>query len=149
MCPESEPAVFGACQHAGLECEYGNAWWNVSCDDVFECMNGQWQTVEPNGLSTCEPAPGPNPSSCPADQGGFTEGSQCAVPGVDCFYGQGLNCICGVVGDASVWGCTAPGCPTSRPRLGAGCNITNVCGYGPNGFTEGCSGGIWYPASGP
>jgi len=90
VCPDTLPALGSACLQPQLECEYGNAWWNVSCDSSVYCNNGTWASLSPSS-ATCLPAPGPNPASCPS--GGFIgEGMSCPQVGLTCFYGEGAQC---------------------------------------------------------
>jgi hypothetical protein len=152
VCPLSNPGEGAACSQEVLQCEYGNAWWNFSCDQVLECLNGVW-TNEAYGRTTCEPQPGPNPPSCPPDTGSFTSNTSCPLAQIKvmCFYGQGSSCTClappslqdgGAPNSGPLWECSPePGCPSTRPRLGEPCKTGNLCTYG--GITEFCQNHVW------
>jgi hypothetical protein len=150
VCPASQPAVESACSSEGLECEYGDSWWNVSCDQVVKCTKGLWVTFRPSS-STCLPQPGPNPADCPADPGVIATGSTCPSASLQCFYGQGVDCQCvasDVDGGAPTWDCKPePGCPSSRPRLGASCSGIELCTYEICVFAEHCDNGVWQGAT--
>ena len=62
LCPETSPTIGSGCA-GSLWCEYGEAWWDIACDTVIECVNGQWIDGELPG--TCFPEPGPNAPACP------------------------------------------------------------------------------------
>lgn len=146
VCPANPPTKGGACSPEGVQCEYGDGWWNVSCDTVLECMNGTWSNYTP-GSEACLPAPGPNPSGCPINPGAIGSESACPTPGLTCWYGQGANCLCGSpfldAGSEPKWGCTPePGCPNARPRLGASCTTSPICLYA-GCFGEQCKNGVW------
>jgi hypothetical protein len=147
VCPLSNPGEGAACSQPGLQCEYGNAWWNLSCDEVLECRNGVF-TSAPFGCTTCEPQPAPNPPSCPPDTGSFKSPCPSAQSGVVCFYGQGSSCTCeqvpvpdGGPDGGPRWECNpSAGCPSTRPRLGEPCNGGLVCPYGAiTTITEYCA----------
>ena len=150
VCPETAPATGSACSTADAYCEYGEAWWDVSCDTVVQCLDGSWQPAAVS-QQTCFPAPGPNSALCPGDPLAIPPGAACSHPGLACYYGQGAVCICGLpVGpdalDAgSEWACGPdPGCPGARPRLGAPCTGDSLCEYNDaSGFAEVCQGGTW------
>ena len=143
-CPATLPSQGAPCSPDMLQCEYGNAWWNVSCDMVVRCVGGSWANFQPG--ETCFPKPGPNSPSCPMNPGMVAIGTACPQVGVTCWYGEGTNCVCNAPftdGGPPEWFCTPPtGCPGSRPRLGAGCTNSPLCLY--NGcFGEECQNGIW------
>jgi hypothetical protein len=149
VCPLSEPnIVLTRCSQPGLQCEYGEAWWGIACDQVLECSQAYWQTVSGARLAntTCEPEPGPNAPSCPPDTQSFKSKSPCTSTqmGLMCFYGQGTSCTCvqSVPDSGPLWDCSPdPGCPSTRPRVGAPCNTGLLCTYGS--VTEFCSGSVW------
>jgi hypothetical protein len=153
VCPESAPDAGSACSTEGAYCEYGDAWWDVSCDTVVECTGGAWQTAAVSE-ETCFPAPGANPGSCPASPSTIPDGAPCRVPGLACYYGLGAVCACSIPGGpgesdgGSEWSCGPdPGCPSSRPRLGAPCTGNQICEYDDaSGFAEVCQGGTWGPS---
>ena len=41
VCPATQPTTGGACGGDAV-CEYGSAWWDVSCDTVMQCTAGAW-----------------------------------------------------------------------------------------------------------
>lgn len=63
VCPTELPTTNSACTTANIECEYGDAWWNPSCNQVVKCYNGNW-IVANAGSGSCLPAPGPNAAAC-------------------------------------------------------------------------------------
>jgi hypothetical protein len=144
-CPVAVPTVGESCSIGPTVCEYGSAWWNVSCDQVFQCL-GTWTDYE--AILTCLPAPAPNSPSCPVDYGVIVEDSACPTAGLECFYGQGAYCTC-FGADAALgggWLCLPEtGCPSTRPRLGAPCDSVSVCTYKECAYAEVCSNGIWMP----
>jgi len=144
LCPEQPPVLQTKCAQPGLSCEYGNAWWNVSCDTIVDCAGGEWFTGAA-GHSPCLPAPGPNSASCPADPS-TAVGGGCPSDGLTCYYGQGSLCQCGPWGgDAGLtWACfPGGGCPSARPRLGSPCTSTATCTYAPCDYAESCVDGVW------
>jgi hypothetical protein len=158
VCPLSNPGEGAACSQLGLQCEYGDAWWDVSCNQVLVCLNGVF-TSQSFGGSTCEPQPGPNPPSCPPDTGSFTSNIACppAENGLICSYGQGSSCTCqtlrGVPDSGTLWECNPEsGCPSTRPRIGEPCNGGLTCAYvegvwgsrlGRVAIPEYCSRHVW------
>lgn len=145
VCPDSTPSVGSACTTSGTYCEYGDAWWSISCDTVLLCENDHWDVSNP-GTTPCLPEPGPNSPECP--QNPSMIGGSCSEAGLTCHYGMGASCECGQspLPDASTtWDCQpAPGCPDSRPRLGAPCQVSGLlCGYQGCANRELCAGGIW------
>lgn len=152
FCPDSAPSAGSTCSSEGVYCEYGEAWWDVSCDDVLRCIGGSWQTAAVSE-QTCFPAPGPNAPSCPSSPLTIPAGAACAAPGTACYYGQGAVCTCSIPAGLDApdagpsWACGPdPGCPSSRPRLGAACSAGPICEYDDaSGFAEVCQGGAWSP----
>jgi hypothetical protein len=150
VCPEAPPTAGSACNLDRIQCEYGDAWWNVSCDQVFWCSGSQWQAFTVSAAN-CMPEPGPNPTGCPPDQG-VIGNTSCSDTGLVCYYGQGPNCTCvDPGGDAAAprWACV-PGssCPSTRPRLGMACSGTAICTYELCIFIEGCVNGLWQADNG-
>lgn len=145
VCPDSVPTVDTPCTQDQLQCEYGDAWWNVSCDTTVQCIGGQWITDQPS-TSPCLPAPEPNPPSCPQNPTAIGHTS-CPQLNVECVYGQGVFCTCDSNdpdGGNPYWGCLPePGCPASRPRLGAPCTGGQVCTYESCVYTQQCVDGVW------
>jgi hypothetical protein len=154
VCPEAPPppssvaAPGSACANgtsSSIACEYGDAWWDISCNVQVACVNGTWQ-VSP-GVDPCVAQPGPNPAECPTDP---TQASPTCPEdgGLQCYYDQGVSCACipEPNSDGGIYFSCAPagGCPSTRPRLGASCStITGVnCNYS-QGFTEYCNGQYW------
>ena len=154
VCPATAPAAGTACQGAqyGLYCEYGNAWWSVTCDVVMHCVpgssSGSWSVAYPGGTG-CSGQPGPNPPACPANGPNISGDSPDA--GLTCHYNQGDICWCQNLfnGDAGVyWDCfpNTPACGYTRPRLGAPCTVNGLgCIYDLCSYAQECGGGIWYP----
>jgi hypothetical protein len=151
-CPETAPGTGSACSVAGVYCEYGAAWWDVSCDTILQCNDGSWETAEVS-QETCFPAPPANSPSCPSSPVTIPLGAPCPHPGLACYYGQGAICSCSVpegldaLDGGAAWGCGPdPGCPSARPRLGTTCQGDQICEYDDaSGFAEICQGGIWGP----
>ena len=145
VCPIATPTIGSACNGNGTECEYGDAWWNVSCDTIVACSSGQWSDYEASG-QTCLPAPAPNSQSCPPDYGVIVQKSACPNAGLECFYGQGAYCEC-LGADAALgggWRCLPEtGCPSTRPRLGSPCDSIYTCTYAECAYAEVCSEGVW------
>lgn len=155
VCPESPPAAGSSCDAPlGTACEYGEAWWDISCDTVVACDSSGWTAMDP-GTGTCTPKPGPNPASCPPSV--VTVPTACADSGLTCYYGTAF-CTCSITGlpyppaDAgSEWNCGPgpAGCPTVRPRLGAPCaSASQLCNVGAGLFGEQCENGVWQVALG-
>jgi len=155
ICPASAPTVGSACDlPQKVYCEYGNAWWNPSCDIVVSCYQGYWGMGFPGG-GTCLPEPGPNPMSCPMNYGMIVAGQSCADKGLQCYYGQGPYCRCDAYppnSDAGpTWHCVpgTDGCPASRPRFGAPCDSIGMsCDYQLCGAGQVCINGTWQPQNG-
>jgi hypothetical protein len=155
VCPESAPAVGSPCTQDMLQCEYGDAWWNVSCDVVMQCMGGQWTAdTQLSDPTTCTPKPGPNVADCPQSPMDVGTGTVCAQVDEQCFYGQNGNCTCTITNagpppdtDAApkpYWQCVpGPGCPGIRQRLGSACTSTNLCFYVVCGYQQVCQDGVW------
>ena len=93
LCPLAAPTTGTACDADMLECEYGDAFWNVSCDVVMQCAGGRWSVESFPALGGCTPKPGPNPSSCPPDYASVPSGSTCSKTDLLCTYLQGV-CTC-------------------------------------------------------
>lgn len=155
VCPASLPTLGSACTADQAECEYGNAWWSVSCDPVVQCENGVWTTDQPS-YEACSPEPGPNPSTCPASYAAVPQGTACADTGLDCVYAEAV-CSCQVPlggpvqidgGEGASWGCLpGPGCPMPRPRLGSACTAEGTyCTYEACSYGQTCQGGVWHSA---
>jgi len=147
VCPAAQPTTGGACS-GDVVCEYGAAWWDVSCDIVMHCTTGAW-AIDAVSSESCFPEPGPNSAACPSDPTTVRPESGCDTPSI-CYYGQGAFCECqqrGELGDAGLgWICGPdPGCPSTRPRIGAPCGADGLtCGYGDeSGFEVECQGGAW------
>lgn len=149
VCPETAPSVGSSCSQAMLSCEYGDAWWNVACDTVLVCSQGQWGLAEVGG-SPCLGKPGPNPPGCPTNAAYIAVNSACPDAGLTCNYLQGVVCQC-LADHVSVdagpyWDCVpASNCPTTRPRIGAQCSGTAGCTYELCSYAEICASGIWQP----
>src|ERR1700722_754660 len=147
FCPETVPVAGTSCPNAarGFYCEYGSAWWSVGCDTVMYCytQSGIWGNYNPS--PDCLPEPGPNCAACPFDPSGL-QGS-CSSPDLVCHYGQGPTCLCSPqVGNQ--WLCSPPsGCPSVRPRLGAGCadGPSGGCSYNCNDAFLCVNPGVWSP----
>jgi hypothetical protein len=155
-CPAAPPANQSPCepQQEMIPCEYGSAWWDPACDAIWICPNGHWTpdtTISGADASFCSPKPGPNPAACPSSMSSVPLGQPCTDP-VECHYGEGPACYCGVpplsAADAgATWNCYGfdPACPSTRPRLGTSCGpqASNCCFY--YHAIEGCIGGVWRP----
>ncbi|HEY8089073.1 MAG TPA: hypothetical protein VIF09_14540, partial [Polyangiaceae bacterium] len=125
VCPASTPALGSPCSTPGTQCEYGSAWWSVSCDVVVSCQGGQWETMQASYVP-CSAKPGPNAAACPSSFSAVPAGSACSDTGLSCLYSQGV-CSCNVplggpvqidAGQQGYWGCLPEqGCPFPRPRL--------------------------------
>jgi hypothetical protein len=152
-CPGTQPSVGSSCSGVMTVCEYGDAWWDVSCDTVMGCNNGTWE-LSPAGQGPCVPAPGANPAACPMDPSLIQTGAACPRAQIDCYYGMGTECGC--LGSSArpdagpIWVCAPDtGCPSTRPKLGASCSAYGqMCGYGigSTGIGEACLNGTWQPA---
>jgi hypothetical protein len=153
-CPTSLPADGSSCTSEGLQCEYGDSWWSVSCDSVVQCAGGQWSKFMPT-FGPCTPQPGPNAASCPADYAAVPQGSACSANGLSCIYGQG-ECSCQVPlggpifvdGGSGYWGCVPEqGCPFPRPPLGSACTSgpsgNSDCTYEACAYAQTCQNGAW------
>ena len=150
-CPAGLPATGTACSKENLQCEYGSAWWSVSCDPVVQCQGGLWAAYKPS-FDPCSARPGANPPSCPADFASVSQGSACATNGVSCIYAQGL-CACQVPlggpipidGGTGYWGCAPEqGCPFPRARIGTACTHDGMnCTYEECSYAQTCQGGVW------
>jgi hypothetical protein len=147
VCPDTQPGTGTPCNR-DVTCEYGDAWWDVSCDTVMHCSSGAW-AIDDVSSESCFPAPGANSSACPSDPTTVRPESGCRTPAI-CYYGQGAFCACQPTSqqeDAGLgWICGPdPTCPSTRPRLGAPCDATGLtCGYGDeSGFEMVCQAGAW------
>lgn len=152
-CPASLPAIGSACDVENVECEYGDAWWNVACDPVVQCQNGQWTTYQAT-FEPCSPQPGPNPAACPPSYAAVDQGASCSDTTLSCVYAQAV-CSCeqslgGPVqfedgGVDAYWGCDPqPGCPMPRPRVGSACPTEGAsCEYEECAYVQVCQGGVW------
>ncbi|HEY1696620.1 MAG TPA: hypothetical protein VGG39_30875 [Polyangiaceae bacterium] len=153
VCPASLPAIGSACSLENVECEYGSAWWSISCDAVVQCSAGAWTKEQPS-YTPCSAQPGPNAPSCPATYASVPTGTSCDATGLRCVYGQGL-CTCDVPlggpilidGGTGSWGCVPEnGCPFPRPRLGSPCDgssATSTCTYEECSYGQSCQDGAW------
>ena len=152
VCPATAPAVGSACATDGTQCEYGDAWWSVSCDVVVSCQGGQWQTDHPS-FEACSSKPGSNPPACPSSFSAVPQGTSCTDTGLDCYYPQG-ECACKVplggpvlldAGQQGSWGCLPEqGCPVPRPRLGSACaSDGSICTYEECSYGQLCANGVW------
>lgn len=149
-CPTALPATGTACTHENVQCEYGSAWWSVSCDSVVQCQSGVWTPFEPS-YEPCSPEPGPNPASCPSNYAAVPQG-ECTMRGLTCVYPQG-ECACQVLlggpveidGGTADWECVpGQGCPFPRPPLGSSCNGEGIdCTYEECSYGETCTNGLW------
>ncbi len=145
ICPEMPPTLGTACSLAAESawCEYGDAWWDLSCDTLVQCVAGQWTVVQT--LSPCFPQPGPNSSECPATPGAVQ--GPCADAGLTCYYGMGLFEGCRATCHAGPMWTEGPqgGCPDARPRFGSACEAPGlVCNYGdPSGLLLECVQDVW------
>ena len=154
ICPPSAPAIGSACSLVNAECEYGGAWWSVSCDTVVRCDAGQW-TLEHPSFESCTPEPGPNAPACPATYASVPMGASCTDTSLSCVYAQGL-CSCQIPlggpvmldGGSGYWGCVpGSGCPFPRPRIGSACGAASgtYCTYEACSYGQSCQGGVWVP----
>ena len=149
VCPSAAPMQGTTCMPSLLQCEYGSAWWEVSCDTVMQCVNGQW-SEDQLSVAPCFPAPGPNSSSCPTNPASVQKPTTtCPQVGLLCWYGEGAYCNCSqnhqIDGGAPYWQCgpVDPGCPNTRPRIGAACGpLSTLCQYA-GCLAEGCIQGVW------
>jgi hypothetical protein len=149
VCPASKPAVGSACSDENLQCEYGDAWWNVACDAVLQCQQGKWQ-IDHVSYVPCTPAPGPNPAACPPSYADVPQGTSCNDNGESCVYSQAM-CSCrtplGPVfedGGASWYCLPEVGCPMPRPRIGTGCTgAATYCTYAECEYSQECTNGVW------
>ena len=155
VCPASAPAAGSPCTTENTQCEYGDAWWNVSCDTVVQCQNARWTAYQPSYVP-CSAQPGPNAAACPATYAAVPQGSQCTAIGTPCYYAQ-AECTCQIplgppveddAGETGYWGCDPePGCPMPRPRLGSACSSEGTyCTYEECTYGQTCSGGTWQGA---
>jgi hypothetical protein len=148
VCPQSPPAGDSPCTQDMLQCEYGNSWWNVSCDMVMQCVGGRWISDTPSS-ETCTPEPGPNASFCPQSPMDVGARTSCPQAGAQCVYGHGAFCFCTSNapdgGEPLYWGCEPePGCPSSRPPLGSACSTGGLtCTYDPCVYQQKCVNGVW------
>lgn len=149
-CPVDAPTAGESCSQAGLQCEYGDAWWSISCDVVMECQGGQWAKSMPS-FGPCAPQPGPNSSACPKTFTDVPKGS-CSPSGLTCEYAQGqCSCAMSLVGPVLIDGGTAfwsclpgMGCPFPRPRVGVACSSEGLsCSYEACSYDETCQSGVW------
>src|ERR1700722_15078899 len=153
VCPTTQPGVGSSCSGVMVACEYGHAWWDVSCDTGLGCTNGAW-APPPAASAPCVPAPGANAPACPQDPSTIRTSHPCPQDQLDCYYGMGTECSCGTSATqpdaAPIWACAPDtGCPSTRPRLGASCSAnTQVCGYGLGSSSVGeqCINGFWQSA---
>jgi hypothetical protein len=146
-CPDLPPTLGAPCSTEALECEYGHAWWSVTCDTVVQCLQGAWSADPLAGASLCSSEPGPNALYCPPDQQAVTAGSTCPDAGIVCYYGEGANCACSPAfgGPTTTWVCVPGyGCPTTRPRLGSACAGSQDCSYEVCAYGEQCTDGVWH-----
>jgi hypothetical protein len=149
-CPAALPTAGSACTHENVQCEYGDAWWSVSCDSVVQCQSGVWTPFKPS-YEPCSAEPGPNSASCPADFAAVPQG-ECSMNGLTCVYPQG-ECSCAVLlggpvqidGGVADWGCVPEqGCPFPRPLLGTPCSGEGIdCTYEACSYGETCTNGLW------
>jgi hypothetical protein len=148
------PVEGSACTQQTVQCEYGTAWWNVACDKVVQCENGQWTTIQPS-FGACTPQPGPNPAACPATYASVAQGSACSDTSTQCWYPQ-AECSCQFpfggppppnsdAGPVGTWQCIPEsGCPYPRPRLGSACTIEGTyCTYEVCSYAQTCMNGVW------
>ena len=144
------PATGSSCSDEDVQCEYGNAWWSVSCDTVTQCQGGLWTTFQPS-FDPCSAMPGPNEPSCPTDYAAVPQGSACSTNGLSCVYPLG-ECQCQVPlegpveidGGTGYWGCVPEqGCPFPRPRLGSPCHGNTMCTYETCSYAQTCQDGVW------
>jgi len=158
-CPGTAPEVDASCVTAlgwSQSCEYAYTWWSVSCANVLVCQQGAWQKSPPT-FGPCTPAPPPNGAECPASEA-LVKGP-CAPAGATCNYLQGVACTCADDGDGgTAWSCLPePGCPITRPRLGAPCGSPDAatpyggqtCTYEKCRLAVVCANGVWQPTIQP
>jgi hypothetical protein len=152
VCPATLPAAGTACSQETLQCEYGSAWWSVSCDTVMQCQSGQWTAFKPS-YEPCSAKPGPNPATCPPDYASVPQGATCSMNGLTCIYDQAA-CACQVLlggpvqldGGTAEWEClpAEQGCPFPRARVGTACpNEGTVCSYEECSYGQMCQNGVW------
>ncbi|HEY3815987.1 MAG TPA: hypothetical protein VGL81_02395 [Polyangiaceae bacterium] len=151
VCPNTVPAAGTSCDTENVQCEYGSAWWSVSCDQVMQCENGRWSTFQPS-FEPCSAQPGPNPASCPADFAAVPQGTSCSTNGLSCLYTEG-QCGCQVPlggpveidGGTGFWSCVPEqGCPFPRARLGTACTTAQSdCTYEECSYAQTCQDGVW------
>ena len=154
MCPATLPATGTACNRENLECEYGDATWNVACDAVVQCQNGQWWSYEAS-YDTCTPKPGKNPASCPASYASIPQGQACDASGLSCAYDEGARAA--ARRSSSVRSRPTAGAPPSgRATRGKGAphrarvsgararrSRGTTCEYVTCGYAQTCSDGVW------
>jgi hypothetical protein len=152
-CPADLPAIGTQCTHLSLQCEYGSAWWSISCDSVVQCVQGTWSVYDPSS-EACTGQPG-TPPGCPGSYSLVVQGGACATHGLACGYAQG-ECWCQVpqgsnqLDAGADWICLpGPNCPVPRPRVGAACSgdptggSTSPCSYETCTYAEICQNGVW------
>jgi hypothetical protein len=151
VCPDTIPAIGSACTQENLECEYGSAWWNISCDKVVQCQSGAWTSFMPS-YDPCSPAPGPNPAGCPANLSDIPQGGSCEDTTLSCDYLPNAICSCSLplggpvqVDAGGSWACLPEqGCPLPRPTVGTACDTENqMCTYQQCSYAQTCEGGVW------
>jgi hypothetical protein len=148
LCPSSEPTGGATCSPDGLWCEYGSN-TNPECNDLWDCQNGVWQSMETNGVCPTPTDPCPDYASV---QGGQVA---CSTQSQLCAYPQG-TCVCTsdpgglpMPGNNPEWSCTAitPGCTGPLPELGTSCSVdpSTTCDYGicSGGVALDCTNGFW------
>lgn len=145
-CPDTAPAAGSACSRENLLCEYGTD-PNPSCNAVFQCQSGTWQSQTGPG-TVCQTWP--ESPSCPGSLGDIQQGASCS-PQMNCYYPAGL-CTCSPplggpaqIDAGSSWNCLPEtGCPYPRPRQGSACNTPNeTCTYYACDYAQQCQGGVW------
>jgi hypothetical protein len=157
VCPASAPSPGSACTQQTVQCEYGDASWNVACDVVLQCTNDVWTTIQPSYVP-CTPKPGPNPAACPPSFASVPQGAACGGS-LTCSYPQGV-CTCQSPlggppppsfdgGPSGYWACVPePGCPMPRPRLGSACSLEGTfCTYETCAYGQTCINGTWQSQS--
>jgi hypothetical protein len=145
VCPHDQPTSGSACTREGLDCEYGKIQYDVGCDTVLICMDGEWMRDDAYVPFGCVPD-GPTAAGCPPSPKDLstTDAGDCSGDASWCAYPQAVcQCLPGL--ESSYWGCNPGGsCPMPRPRLGAACSAPGEnCTYLGTEYIQICQGGYW------
>jgi hypothetical protein len=138
----SSPLDAGAtCTPGVARCEHGTSEFLV-CDTYGQCDDGVWSVQGPNTMlcaadtSVCQGAAPVMGTPC----------TEAAASAPGCDTADGLWCYCYRDAPTLTWMCTAhgPGCPLSRPRLGAPCTFdaNAQCSYAGVDIIV-CAAGVW------